>query len=258
MTVINCFTKVADAIPLKNKTAQQVTNAMERIIQRNINKIKLLQTDNGKEYYNKLFNMLMQKYNIKHYSTFSENKSVIIERYNRSLKEAMFKMFSERGNYIWYDKLDILISNYNNKYHRTIGMKPVDVNKSNEKLVFERIKKNTKPPIDKKPPQQFKEGDSVRISKYKQIFAKGYLPNWTNEVFTVYRVQPTVPPTYILKDKNGELLQGGFYGHELLQSKVGDVYLVEKILKRKKDKVLVRWLGFDKTHDSWISKRDLL
>jgi hypothetical protein len=98
----------------------------------------------------------------------------------------------------------------------------------------------------------------VRISKYKGIFSKKYLPNWTNEVFTVYRVQPTYPETYILKDNKGELLQGGFYGHEMLKSNSGDVYLVEKILKRKKDKVLVRWLGFDKSEDSWVPKKDLL
>lgn len=90
------------------------------------------------------------------------------------------------------------------------------------------------------------------------MFSKGYIPNWTNEVFTVYRVQPTTPTTYLLKDNKGELLQGGFYGHEMLLSTVGDVYLVEKILKRKKDKVLVRWLGFDKKHDSWITTKDLV
>jgi hypothetical protein len=90
------------------------------------------------------------------------------------------------------------------------------------------------------------------------VFTKKYLPNWTNEVFTVYKVQPTVPETYILKDNKGNLLQGAFYGHELLKSTVGDVYLVEKVLERKKDKVKVRWLGFDKTEDSWISIKDFV
>lgn len=107
-------------------------------------------------------------------------------------------------------------------------------------------------------PKIFKVNDKVRISKYKGVFSKKYLPNWTNEVFTVYKVQPTIPETYILKDNKGNLLQGAFYGHEMLKSTVGDVYLVEKVLQRKKDKVKVRWLGFDKTEDSWIPIKDLV
>lgn len=258
LTVINCFTKLADALPIKDKTAFSVTEAMKRIILRDKYRMKLLQTDNGTEYYNKVFNKLMNKYNIKHYSTNSEIKASIIERFNRTLKNDMYKMFSQKGSYRWYDSLPDLIKQYNNRYHRTIGMKPTSVNANNEDLVLQRIKKNTKPAVDKKKAKNFYEGDKVRISKYKQVFSKGYIPNWTNEVFTVYRVQPTTPTTYLLKDNKGELLQGGFYGHEMLLSTVGDVYLVEKILKRKKDKVLVRWLGFDKKHDSWITTKDLV
>lgn len=258
LTVINCFSKMADAIALKDKTATTVSNAMEQIILRDRYRMKMLQTDNGTEYYNKIFNNLMEKYNVKHYSTNSEKKASIIERFNRTLKNDMYKMLSYKGTYKWYDSLSDLIKNYNNRYHRTIEMKPVDVNKQNEDLVLNRIKRNTKPLFDKKPPNTFHEGDKVRISKYKQVFSKGYLPNWTNEVFTVYRVQPTTPSTYLLKDNKGELLQGGFYGHEMLLSTVGDVYLVEKVLARKKDKVLVRWLGFNKNHDSWISTKDLV
>ena len=258
LTVINCFTKVADALPLKDKSAQTVANAMSRIILRSKHKIKHLQTDDGKEYFNKIFANLMHKYNINHYSTKSEKKAAIIERFNRTIKGAIFKKFSERGAYIWHDMLPTLIHEYNNKYHRTIGMKPISVNKNNEKIVLNRIKRNTMPKNEKMHPRKFFEGDKVRISKYKGIFSKRYLPNWTNEVFTVHKVQPTVPETYILKDNKDEILQGGFYGHELLKSYVGDVYLVEKIIKRKKDKVLVRWLGFDKNQDSWISKTDLI
>lgn len=258
LTVINCFTKVADALPLKDKSGKSVSTAMEKVIQRDSNKMKNLQTDDGKEYFNSFFRQLMNKYNINHYSTKSEKKAAIIERFNRTLKGAMYKRFSYRGSYIWYDILPQLIHEYNNKFHRTIGMKPVEVNKGNEKLVLNRIKKNTTPALEKIPPKTFEIGDKVRISKYKGIFSKRYLPNWTNEVFTVHRVQPTKPETYILKDNTGEMLSGGFYGHEMLKSTVGDVYLVEKILKQKSDKVLVRWLGYDQTQDTWIPKKDLI
>lgn len=254
--VINCFTKVAYGVPLKDKTAKTVSTAMENLLKRI--KIKNLQTDDGSEYFNKTFKDLMKKYNINHYSTKSEKKATIIERFNRTIKGMMYKKFSQRGAYIWYDILQNLVQDYNNKYHRTIGMKPIQVNKSNEKLVMGRIQNNTRPKLEKIPPKKFNEGDKVRISKYKKVFSKGYLPNWTNEIFSVHRVQPTIPETYLLKDHKGELLSGGFYGHEMSKTNVGDVYLVEKILKRKGDKVLVRWIGYDKTEDSWIPTKDLI
>jgi len=150
LTVINCFTKVADALPLKNKSAQTVANAMAKIIQRSRHKMKHLQTDDGKEYFNKVFANLMTKLNINHYSTKSEKKAAIIERFNRTLKGAIYKMFSQRGSYVWHDMLPTLIHEYNNKYHRTIGMKPVSVNKRNEKMVLSRIKMNTTPNKEKK------------------------------------------------------------------------------------------------------------
>lgn len=258
LTFINCFTKVADAAPLKDKTGKTVAVVMENIIKRGKHKIKHLQTDDGKEYFNKFFSNLMEKYNINHYSTKSEKKAAIVERFNRTLKGAMYKTFSNRGTYVWFDILPKLINDYNNKVHRTIGMKPIEVNEKNEKLVLQRILKNTKPKEEKMKPTVFNTGDKVRISKYKGVFSKKYLPNWTNEVFTIHRVQPTSPETYILKDNKGEIVQGGFYGHELLKTQVSDVYLVQKVLKRKKDKLLVRWLGFDKTADSWIHKKDLI
>lgn len=258
LTVINCFTKVADAIPIKDKTGKSVAEAMEKIIKKEKQKIRHLQTDDGKEYFNKVFSELMKKFEINHYSTKSEKKAAIIERFNRTLKGSMYKSFSNRGSHVWFDILPELINKYNNTFHRTINMKPIEVNRKNEKLVLQTILNNTKPKHERIPPKTFNTGDTVRISKYKGVFSKRYLPNWTNEVFKIHRVQPTFPETYILKDSKGEILQGGFYGHELLKSSVGDVYLVEKILRRKKDKVLVRWVGFNKNEDSWVNKKDLL
>lgn len=259
MTVINCFTKVADAYPLKNKSANTVAAAMKKYLLKNKNKVKNLQTDMGKEFYNTVFKNLMNEFKVNHYSTFSEMKAAIVERFNRTLKSDMYKRFSLRGSYKWYDMLAELIIKYNNRKHRTIKMKPNQVNTANEDVVRERIINVTTPKSEAKPPKKFNLGDTVRISKSKSIFSKKYFPNWTNEVFTIYKVQPTFPETYILKDNNGEILHGGFYGHELLKSNTGNVYLIEKILKRARNKVLVRWLGFDnKSKDEWINKSKLL
>jgi L-rhamnose mutarotase len=257
MTVINAFSKYAYAIPLKTKTGSEVARALEPVLR--TNKMKYFQTDNGKEYYNSSVQVLMKKYNVKHYSTYSDKKASIVERFNRTLKTRMYRAFSEQGNYRWVKLLPALVKDYNNTVHRTIGMKPCQVNASNERVVLQRIKKNTAPKgnaIRKK--ARYKTGDRVRVSKHKMPFAKGYTPNWTNEIFTVHAVQPTVPVTYLLEDYTGEVLKGGFYEHELTKSTVGDVYLVEKILQRKGDRVRVRWLGFDGKHDTWIPKSKLL
>lgn len=258
LTLIDCFSKMAYASPLKSKAGKEVAQAMQNIISRHKLRFKHLQTDEGKEFYNKQFSNLMVKYTINHYSTNSEKKASIIERFNRTLKGDMYKRFSLSGSYRWVDTLPGLISDYNNRSHRSIGIKPVEVNKYNEKNVLKRIKAATKVKNDKIPPKRFSEGDKVRISKYKGVFTKSYLPNWSNEVFEIFRVQPTNPETYLLRDMNGEILKGGFYGHELLKSSTADVYLVEKVIKKKGDSYLVRWLGFDKSHDSWVSKMDLL
>ncbi|XP_015601788.1 uncharacterized protein LOC107270880 [Cephus cinctus] len=104
---------------------------------------------------------------------------------------------------------------------------------------------------------KFKIGDRVRISKFKHIFEKGYTPNWTTEIFTVSRVKNTDPVTYNLKDYQDHSIEGGFYEHELTSVKYPDIYLVEKILRKRGNKLFVKWLGFDGSHNIWIDKSDL-
>lgn len=257
LTVINAFSKYGWAIPLKTKTGKEVTSAMETVLsdkRRNIP--RNLQTDNGKEFYNEYFRKLMSRYGINHYSTFSNLKSSIVERFNRTLKEKMWKEFSMQGNFSWLELLPKIINDYNNQVHRTIGMKPSEVNNRNApallKTVYNYIKiadPNTK---------KYKVGDHVRISKHRHAFTKNYTPNWTNEVFTIHSVRNTYPTTYLLKDASGETLLGGFYREELQQVKHPDVYLVEKVLRRKGNQVFVKWLGFGPSHNSWISKTNVL
>ena len=124
-------------------------------------------------------------------------------------------------------------------------MKPKDV-----RISAFAYNKNALP--RKKP--KFKVGDKVRISKYKHIFEKGYTPNWTTEIFTIDKLLPTVPYTYKLKDYQNKPLDGCFYEQELLKAKITDVYLIEKIVRRKGNKVLVKWLGFDDSHNTWENK----
>ena len=251
MTMINCLTKFAFAVPLKDKSGPEVAKAIEPILSKH--KMKHFQTDQGKEWFNKHVSSLMKKYNINHYATFSDLKASIVERLNRTIKERMWKEFTAKGNYEWLTILPNIVKSYNNTVHSTIGMKPKDVKRKNVKEILDRVGRK-----EVRTKAKFKVGDSVRISKYKRVFTKGYLPNWTNEVFKIYAVKPTRPTTYILQDHNNEILHGGFYEQELSKSNTGNVYLVEKVLQRKGDRVKVRWLGFDKKSDTWLSKSDIL
>ncbi|XP_043471971.1 uncharacterized protein LOC122504789 [Leptopilina heterotoma] len=166
----------------------------------------------------------------------------------------MWPEFSLQGNYKWINLLPTLMSKYNNKKHRTIGMKPKDVTVEDTRELLRRIRKLRRIPLKR---SKFKVGDRFRVSKYKNIFEKGYTPNWTTEIFTVDKVKSTKPVTYKLKDYQNQPIEGGFYEEELLKVQYPDVYLIEKVLKTRGNDVYVKWLGFDSLHNSWIKKSDM-
>lgn len=251
LIVIDCFSKYVWAKPLKTKSGEEVTKAFEDILKEG--RIpKNLQTDHGKEYYNSNFNRLMQKYRINHYSTYSQMKAAVAERVVRTLKEKLFQYFSLNGTYKWIDVLQEIVNNYNNRKHSKTKMRPNEINKSNAKNItaYNHLKIAG--------PRRLKIGDIVRISKSKYLFEKGYTPNWTTELFKITKVQITNPVTYLLQDMNEAPIKGAFYEDELQLTKNPDIYLVEKILQRKGNKVKVRWLGLDKSYDSWIDSSNRL
>ena len=149
---------------------------------------------------------------------------------------------------MYIDKLDDIVKEYNNKYHTSIKMKPADV-KDN---TYINVKKETN---DKNP--RFKVGDHVRISKYKNIFAKGYMPNWSEEIFVIKKIKNTVPWTDVINDLNGEEIIGTFYEKEL-QGTNQQEYRIEKIIKKKGDKLYVKWKGYNNSFNSWIDKKDII
>lgn len=253
LTVIDVFSKYAWAEPVKTKSADNVTSTMKKILK--IGRVpRNIQSDNGKEFYNVKFKNLMSEYDINHYSTFSNMKASVVERFNRTLKNMMWFEFSIQGKYQWLNLLPKLIKKYNEKKHRTIGMKPVDVTKKFEKHLLSTVYSNIKIAGQ----GRLKEGDHVRISKVKSVFEKGYTPNWSTEIFIVKKVQITNPVTYKLEDMFGQPIQGGFYEYELQKTEHPDIYLVEKILRKKGDKAYVKWLGLNKKHNSWIKMSDIV
>lgn len=254
LTIIDIFSKFAWAVPIKSKNAKDTTNAMKSVLARG--RIpKLLHVDQGKEFYNNDFKSLMQQYNIKMYSTFSNLKASICERFNRTLKSKMWKKFSLRGTYKWVDILPDLISDYNDSKHRTIQMKPKNVTIENEKKLLTNI--YGKRQLNHIRKIKFRIGDKVRVSKYKHVFEKGYTPNWTTEIFTINKIQHTNPVTYKLVDYQNKAIEGGFYQEEFTGVADAGIYLVEKVLQKRGNKLFVKWLGFDDSHNSWINKFDM-
>ena len=198
----------------------------------------------------------LKDHNIEIYYTNSNLKAVVIERFNRSLRELMMKKFVKSNNTVWYNILPELLKTYNNRYHHTIKMKPIDVNKSNEKHV-----KNTVYNYDitnKKP--KYKINDLVRISlKRKQLFDKpsGNI-KWSEELFKIYKVSKSNVITYQLKDMNDEIIKDTFYEKELSRTKntTGE-YIIEKILKTKGNNIFVKWRGYSNNFNSWIDKNTI-
>ena len=185
LCAIDLFSKYTWVIALKDKKRTSIVNGFQKLVSegRKPNKIW---TDQGSEFYNNFFKEFLKITNIKRYSTFNEGKSVVDERFIRILKNKIFKRMTAISKNIYFNVLDDIVNKYNNTVHRTIKRKPIDVTSdSYVKYNEDSNKKNPK----------FKAGDHVRIWKYKNIFANGYTPNWSEEVFVASKIKNTIPWT---------------------------------------------------------------
>ena len=207
LCVIDIFSKYACVVPLKDKKGASIVIASQNILkQSNRQKPNKIWVDKGSEFYNVSFKKWLQDNDIVMYSANNEGKSVVAERFIRTLKSKIYKYMTSISKNVFIDKLNDIVNEYNNTYHTTIKMKPIDV-KDNTYINIDKEVNNKVP--------KFKVGDRVRISKYKNIFAKGYTPNWSEEVFVIKKVKNTVPWTYVIDDLNGEEIMGTFYEKEL-------------------------------------------
>ena len=168
LCVIDIFSKYAWAVPLKDKKGVSIATAFESILKQSKRKPNKIWVDQSSEFYNASFKKWLQDNDIAMYSTHNERKSVVAERFIRTLKSKIYKHVTSISKNVYIDKLDDIANEYNNAYHTTIKLKPIDV-KDNTYI-------NTDKETNDKDPK-FKVGDRVRISKYKNIFAKGYTPN---------------------------------------------------------------------------------
>ena len=254
LTVLDVFSKYAWVVPIKDKKGETITKAFKVIVgKRKPRKPVYLWTDKGTEFYNSTFKNYLKENGITLYSTQNVEKSSVIERFNRTLKSKMFKQFTIQNSTVFTDILPQIVEEYNNTYHSTIKMTPKEASlKKNESIAYLNSYHDEPFPKFKKP--SFKEGDKVRISKYRGIFDKSYKGNWSEELFVIYKTQPTIPITYRIKDLLGEDIKGSFYEQEL-QKADQEVYRIEKVLKKdyRNKRMFVKWKGYPDKFNRWIA-----
>ena len=254
-TNIDVFSKIAYAYPIKSKKIQDIKPCFEKIFKKN--KPKYIWSDKEPAFLSKTMQQFFKNNNVTIYHTNNHLKAVVIERFNRSLRELMMKEFVKNNNTIWYNILPKLIKIYNNRYHNTIKMKPIEINKSNEKYIKENIytyDKTTKNP-------KFKIGDLVRISLKRRDFFDKPSANikWSEELFKIHSINRSNVITYKIKDLNNDIIGSIFYQQELQKTKnTSGVYIIEKIIRKNKIKYLVKWRGYSNDFNSWVDKDDVI
>ena len=256
LVCIDVFSKYAWIVPLKTKTGPSLVEALKVILTSGRKPGKIM-TDQGTEFFNKHFQTFLNSKDIQLYHTFNETKASVVERVIRTFKTKMWRYFTAKKTMRYIDMLSDLVNSYNHSVHRSIKTKPVLVNADNEEQIWHTLYDDDD--IGNLHPVKYKFniGDQVRISKIKRKFEKGYLPNFSKEIFTVSKRIPRNPSVYKLTDYDGEELEGTFYEKELQKIvKTDNMYEIEKILRKrgkgKNEKYLVKWLGYPEKFNSWV------
>ena len=251
LLVIDTFSKYGWIVPLKDKKGETIVKALKEIFKESGRRPEKLWTDKGREFFNKDVRDLVYLY-----ATENEEKSSIAERWIRTMKEKMFKYFTDYNTNKYIDVLPELVEDYNNTVHSSTKLTPTDASKEeNELKVWSNLYPDRYKTSRLNP--KFSVGDKVRITKKKTVFEKGYTTRWTEEIFTIKEIRETNPLTYKLEDLQGEEIEGTFYEPEL-QKTEQQIYRIEKIIKKEKGRSFVKWKGYPDKFNSWVDNKDLI
>ena len=251
LLVIDTFSKYGWIVPLKDKKGETIVKALKEIFKESGRRPDKLWTDKGREFFNKDVRDLVYLY-----ATENEEKSSIVERWIRTMKEKMWKYFTDNNTYNYIDALPELVEDYNNTVHSSTKLTPTDASKEENEL---KVWRNLYPDRYKtsRLNPKFSVGDKVRITKKKKDFEKGYTARWTEEIFIIKEIRETNPITYKLEDLQGEEIKGTFYEPEL-QKTEQQIYRIEKIIKKEKGRSFVKWKGYSDKFNSWVDNKDLI
>ncbi|GBM81787.1 Putative uncharacterized transposon-derived protein F54H12.3 [Araneus ventricosus] len=258
LTCIDVFSKFAWAIPLKDKSGQSILNGFKKIFTER--KPQVLQTDKGTEFKNSLVQNYLKKMKVHFFTTNNETKASIVERFHRTLMSKLTRYFTEYNTRKYIDVIEELIYSYNHTWHRSIKIEPSSVNIDNQAEVWQNLYGDLSEQKSEKP--SFKVGDTVRISKWKGKFEKGYENNWSREIFTVHKIVPRIPTVYKLQDFNNNVIEGTFYETEMQKVVDSGYYPVERVIKKRKRKgkleYFVKFQGYPDEFNSWVSEVKML
>jgi transposase InsO family protein len=275
---IDCFTRMLHVEPLRKKTAEDVIEAFRRVFKRAGSIPWKIITDQGKEFVAKSVQTFFKRRQILHYCNYTSPvfHAGMAERANRTLKERLYRYFTEKDTKKWVDIIQKLVVSINASPHRSIGGLAPDMAhlfapqlRRHFQRVHEKKVQRAKRRAKRAPP--LKVGQHVRIEKRKDIFQKGYKPNFSQELFTVFTVRPSAPTTYGLVDSQGERIRGWFYREDLCpvatRPREEKIWEVAKVLDHKTvvdftkgrptEMLLVKWKGLDEGFNSWIPARNL-
>lgn len=262
LVAIDIFTRQVWVEPIKNKTAQEVLTAFKNIISRS-GRFDRVQSDDGTEFLNSQFQKYLKDNHIFFFTTSSDVKASIVERFHRTLRTLIKRYMDYNNTRRYIDVLQAIVSNYNNTIHRSIGMSPNDAEiyaddvKTDQEYKLQELEAS-----ESKKNYAFDVGDIVRISRQKDVFEKSDRNNYSVELFKIHKVLDTVPITYKVKDLNDEVLKGSFYPQELVKTVEPEVYEIEKILSTRrragKVQVLVKYIGYPDKFNQWINESDLI
>ena len=255
LTCIDCFSRYAWVKPVINKSGKEIAKVLENIFTEKV--CKRLQTDKGKEFLNINVKNLLKKYKVELWISNNDDvKASIVERFNRTLKTRMYKYFTANNTRRYVDVLQDLVDGYNNTTHSAIKMSPSKVREKDQVQLRQLLYKNELPKKYK-----YALNSHVRISKARRTFKKGYLPNWSEEIFTIVSREKTIRPVYTLKDYNNNIIEGKFYEEELQHVEPPSEFRIEKIIKKKRQGnrtlYLVKWVGYSDSFNSWVFGEDL-
>ena len=264
LCIIDVFSKMAWVYPMKNVNCRATVSCLKDVF-RKCGKIpEKIQTDKGSEFKCTEFKKLMSDNHINHFFSTSDRKCAVVERFNLTIQQLIYKLMSHHNSYSWTTLLPIAMNIYLNKKHRTIKMSPLDAEKEMNKETLEKIysEKYSVASSNRKTPK-FNIGDTVRVWIKRTKFHRGYYENFTKEYFIISNVLTNLPvPRYKLKDILEEVIEGTFFEDELVSYiPKDDVYAIEKVIKTKGNgknkKHLVKWDGWPSKFNSWISDQEI-
>jgi len=251
LTVIDMFSRRAWAEAVKSKTTRDMVGAFTTIF--DSEKPIKLQTDQGLEFESRDMQRFFHENDVEQFSVKSQFKAAMVERFNRTLKTKMWRFFTHNNTRRWLEVLPKLIAGYNKSYHRSIDTTPNKVNEENEMELW-----LIKEPSKGRGVAKVQVGDTVRLSKAKNIFGKGYLPSWTEEVFTVSKVLNSKPPQVKVQDYHGEEIKGSFYMEEVQKVNKPEEYRIEKVLRTRRannrKEYFVKWVGYPDKFNEWVGE----